>query len=259
MTEASRDDQAVTDSGGTMVRLTRPPRAVQPDLALLQPLRQSSYADPVRPAGDPPYFDAGAVISWHYGDWADVLRVIRDDQRGLVAWLPSGSERVVAVAADGRGLRDRPVAERPHVQRVLQMATWRGPGIVKIAPTGVPWSVWYFTDDSGTFEGHYVNLELAHERPVDQSPRVLSRDLVLDVWVEGGDTWLKDTDELEAAVAAGKFTAEQGDVIRAVAEQARFEMIQPRGGPLDEGWESWRPPEGWDEPLSLPASLALPS
>ena len=50
------------------------------------------------------------------------------------------------------------------------MAAWRGPGILKIAPTGVPWSVWYFTDEvDGTFEGHYVNLELVHQRPADGS------------------------------------------------------------------------------------------
>jgi hypothetical protein len=210
---------------------------------------------PTRPAGGPPYLEPGTVLTWHYGEWVDVLRVVRDDEQGLVAWLPSGSERVVAVAADGRGLRDRPVAQRSRVERVLQVAAWRGPGIVKVAPTGTPWSVWYFTDDDGRFEGHYVNLELPHHRPTDGSPRVLSRDLVLDVWVEGGETWLKDADELEAAVGAQKFTPEQGDVIRDIADQARHELIDPLAWPLDEGWESWQPPAEWDEPLTLPADV----
>jgi hypothetical protein len=254
MTAPSREE-AVSDSGGTMRRLTEPPGHVVPDLALLEPLRPTAYDAPVRAAGEPPYFSDGDVITWHYGDWADVLRVVRDDARGLVAWLPPGSERLVAMAADGRGLRDRPVEERPTVERVLGIATWRGPGIVKIAPTGVPWSVWYFTDGAGAFEGHYVNLELVHQRPADGSPRVLSRDLVLDVWVENGETWLKDADELGAAVAAGTFTPEQGEVVRRVADRARAALVEPRAWPLDEGWEDWRPPSGWNEPLSLPRAV----
>jgi hypothetical protein len=259
MTEPSRDS-AVTDSGGTMVRLTDPPRTVTPDLTLLESLRRSTYDDPLRPADGPPYLEPGQVVTWHYAEWIDVLRVVRDDDRGLVAWLPSGSQRVVAVAVDGRGLRDRPVAERPDVERVLRTATWRGSGILRIAPQGRPWSVWYFTDEEdGSFEGHYVNLELVHERPADGSPRVHSRDLILDLWQEGGETWLKDVDELEAATASGKVTAEQASVIQDAADLARRELIEPAAWPLDEGWESWRPPEAWDEPLSLPASVALPS
>ncbi len=254
MTEASRDE-AVSASGGTMLRLTDPPSDAVPDLALLEPLRRSAYDATVRPAGEPPYFEPGTAITWHYGDWADSLRVVRDDERGLVAWLPSGSERIVAVPIDGRALRDRPVGERPNVERVLRVATWRGPGILKIAPTGVPWSVWYFTDGAGSFEGHYVNLELTHERPTDGSPRVLSRDLVLDVWLEKGETWLKDADELESAVAVGKLTAAQAAVVHEIAEQARAELVEPRAWPLDEGWERWRPSTGWDEPLSLPTAL----
>ncbi len=258
MTDRSREDQTVTDSGGTMTRLSGPPRAVVPDLTLLEPLRSTTYVGPVRASGDAPYWEPGQLITWHYGDWADVLRVVRDDDRGLVAWLPAGSERLVAVAVDGRGLRDRPLAERSTVERVLRVATWRGPGILKIAPTGVPWSVWYFTDGAGTFEGHYVNLELVHERPTDGSPRVHSRDLILDLWLEQGETWLKDADELEAAVVAGRFTPEQGDVIRAIAEDARARLIEPGAWPLDEDWEAWRPPAGWDAPLALPADV-LPS
>ena len=207
----------------------------------------------MRPAGDPPFWQPGQIITWHYGDWADVLRVVRDDHRGLVAYLPAGSERLVAVAVDGRGLRERPLAERSTVERVLRVAAWRGPGIVKIAPTGVPWSVWYFTDGVDTFEGHYVNLELVHQRPADGSPRVHSRDLVLDLWLEAGETWLKDADELAAAVAAGRFTSEQGDVIRAIAEDARARLVEPGAWPLDEDWETWRPPGGWARTAGSPA------
>jgi hypothetical protein len=258
MSEPAREDQAVTDSGGTMTRLTDPPREVSPDLSVLEPLRPA-YDEPLRAAGTPPYLERGEVVSWHFGEWVDVLRVVRDDHRGLVAWLPSGSERIVARAVDGGGLRDRPVAERPHVERVLATATWRGPGILRIAPTGRPWSIWYFGDEEGRFEGHYVNLELPHRRPASGAARVHTRDLVLDLWLEGGECWLKDADELDATAAAGRFTEEQAAAVRDLADLARRDLVEPNGWPLDEGWETWRPPEGWDEPLVLPASLALPS
>ena len=48
----------------------------------------SAYDDPTRDAGEPPYLDQGSVVSWHYGLSVDLLRVVRDDERGLVAWLP---------------------------------------------------------------------------------------------------------------------------------------------------------------------------
>jgi Protein of unknown function (DUF402) len=262
MSETSREDQAVSDSGGTMTRLTTPPRVVTPDLSVLGSLRRSAYDDPVRPAGVPPYFEPGQVVTWHYGHSAEVLRVVRDDERGLVAWLASGSERLVATPRDGRAIRDRPLEERYALavagEYDLTVAPWHGPGLLRIAPTGVPWSIWFFTDEDGSFEGHYVNLELVHERPVGGSPRVQTRDLTLDLWLEDGETWLKDADELEAAVAAGWCTAEQAAVVHDIADQTRRELIDPRAWPLDEGWETWRPPDGWDEPLALPASVALP-
>ena len=80
---------------------------------------------------------------------------------------------------------------------------------MRIAPSGAAWSIWYFTDEDGRFEGHYVNLERVHERPTDGRARVHTRDLTLDLWVADGETW--------------------------------------------------RPPDGWDVPLTLPASIALPS
>jgi hypothetical protein len=180
MTDGSRDD-AVTDSGGTMRRLTEPPRDTTPDLAALESLRRSAYDAPVRCAGDPPYFAPGEVITWHYGHSADVLRVVRDDERGLVAWLPAGSERIAAAPRDGRPIRDRSLEERASLavarDYLMVVVPWLGPGLLRIAPTGVPWSIWYFRhEDDGSFEGHYVNLELVHERPADGSPRVHTRD-----------------------------------------------------------------------------------
>jgi hypothetical protein len=257
MTETSRDE-AISDSGGTMRRLTEPPSGDVPDLASLESLRRVLQPGEVGPAGKPPFLGEGQVVSWFYGAWCDVLRVVTDDDRGLVAWLPSGSERLVMVPSDGRAIRDRSLEERYALalagEYEMQVSTWRGPGLLRVAPTGVPWSVWYFRDEDGSFEGHYVNLELPHERPVDGARRTHTRDLTLDLWLEDGETWLKDADELEAGMAAGWYSPEQGKTIRAIAEWARAELIEPHAWPLDEGWEDWRPPPGWDEPLSLPSA-----
>ncbi len=246
-----------------MVPVTTPVGEVRPDLAQLEPLRRVRVPGPLRPSGDPPFFDAGEVITWHYGHSLDVLRVVRDDERGLVAWLPRDSERLVPVPRDGRGVRERSLAERAALAVAgdydLVARRWRGPGLLRIAPTGVPWSLWYFVEDDGAFAGHYINLELVHERPADGGPRIHTRDLTLDLWVEDGQTWLKDADELDAGVAAGWYTRAQAAVIHEIAEQARAELIEPRAWPLDEGWEDWRPPPGGDDPLAIPASIALPS
>ena len=259
MSEPSRDE-AVSDSGGTMRRLTEPPTDAVPDLRSLEPLRRRMYDDPVGPAGDPPYLEPGEVVSWHFGHSVDVLRVVRDDRRGLVAWLPTGSARLVAYPRDGHGIRNRSLAERAALAVAgdydMRVAPWRGPGVLRIAPTGVAWSIWYFRDElDGSFEGHYLNLELPHERPAAGSPRTHTRDLTLDVWVQNGETWLKDEDELDAGVGAGWCTAEQAGVIRDIAEQARREQIDPRAWPLDEGWEEWQPPPEWDQPLILPPDV----
>lgn len=255
MTEPSREDVAVSDSGGTMHRLTGRARHVVPDLPLLDSERRTAYDVAVRPAGQPPYLEAGGLVTWHYGMSADVLLVAQDDERGLVAWLPSASEQLASLPVDGRDLRARPMSERFTAAREFRVRRWQGPGVLRIAPTGRPWSICYFWEEDGSFAGHYVNLELTHERPADGSPRVHTRDLVLDLWVERGETWLKDADELQAVVVAGRFTSEQAQVVRDIAEQARGEQIDPRAWPLDEGWEEWRPPAGWDEPLALPESV----
>ena len=254
------EDVQLSASGGTVVRIgprgsaTLPPPAAL-DLAVLGPLRNVDQPGPYAPSGSTPPWQPGQLLTWHYGHSVEVLKVARDDERGLVAWLPSGSEQVIWVPADGRGLRDRPVAERFITDMVPITRRWTGPGILRIAPTGAPWSIWYFWAEDGSFEGHYVNLELPHERPADGSARTHTRDLILDLWVEDDEVWLKDADELDAAVVAGKYTGEQAEAIRALGDRARHELIEPWAWPLEEDWESWRAPAGWDEPLDLPAHL----
>lgn len=250
------DDEVLSESGGSMVRLVGAAPDPGPlDLSVLESLR----TDPGVPAGDAPYLTPGQSIVWRYHLFADAMVVVRDDARGLVAWLPAGSERLTVTARDGLGLRDRTLEERARMavdhEYDVAVGRWQGDGILRVGPTGAPWSVWWFFEN-GEFAGHYLNLELAHHRPADGSPRTLSRDLTLDLWLEpGGDLWLKDADELEAFTAAGRFTPEQAAIISGLADRVRRELIEPRAWPLDEGWESWRPPASYDVPQVLPDDL----
>jgi hypothetical protein len=230
-----------------MVRLTgaASPRPV--DLTLLESERNVG-AD-WRAAGSPPFLDPGDVLLWRYGRGLESLRVVRDDERGLVAWLASGSEGAVWVPADGVPLRDRPPAERFGSERVPTIRPWQGGGILRIAPTGRPWSVWLFWEDDGAFAGHYINLELPHTRSDNE---LATRDLTLDLWLEPtGALWLKDADEVEGAVAGGRYPVETADEIHAAAEWARAELVEGRDWPLDEEWTRWRAPADW-------TALALP-
>ena len=207
-------------------------------------------------------FAPGEPILWRYGRFIETARVIRDDERGLVVWIPSGSARLESVPAAGGSTRDVALAERFRVPWTIRESRWRGPGVVRVAPTGRPWSVWFFRHADGTADGAYVNLELPHRRSSTGDRGIFSRDLVLDLWVDAGhpgseDVWLKDADELVAAVDQGRFTADQADAVRAIADHAAREFIAEGEWPLDESWAEWTPTAEMDAPIELPDSAAI--
>lgn len=213
-------------------------------------------------AAGAPRFAPGDVILWCYGRYVEAVRVIRDDARGLVVWIPSGSARLESAPADGRRHRDVPLSERFTVPWVIRESSWTGPGIVRVAPTGRPWSVGFFRRADGTPNGAYVNLELPHRRLVGENGAVYSRDLVLDLWIDAEhpgseDVWLKDADELDASVEQGRFTAKQADAVRSLADHAGREFIAAGVWPLDDEWERWSPDEAMNVPAELPASAAM--
>lgn len=176
--------------------------------------------DGARPMGEPPYLDPGGVVLWRYRDhaWtegkpetATPMRVVRDDEHGLVAWLAPGTVHLTKRYPDGGDLRDVPLEQRfsRDPDRIQARTRWRGAGILRIAPTARPWSVWLFWDvpdgsghEDWAFQGWYVNLENTHLRSGHDT---FTGDHVLDLWIEAdGTIHLKDQDELEAAVAQGR-------------------------------------------------------
>ncbi|MFE6733524.1 DUF402 domain-containing protein [Microbacterium sp. NPDC057650] len=211
---------------------------------------------------DAPRFAPGAPILWRYGRYIETARVVRDDERGLVAWIPSGSARLVSIPADGRPPREVPLEERFSVPWRIEESHWRGPGVVRVAPAGRPWSVWFFRSEDGAPDGAYVNLELPHRRISGENAGIFSRDLILDLWIDAGhpgseDIWVKDADELAAAVQQGRFTAEQAEAVRALADHAVDEFVASGAWPLDEDWDLWTPTAELDLPVRLPHTDAM--
>lgn len=216
-----------------------------------------------RPMGSGPFLAGGDVVHWRYRDHAWVtgkpetaspMRVVRDDERGLVAWLAPGTVHLTKRYADGADLRDVPMGERflrDH-ERVQARAPWTGDGILRIAPTGRPWSVWLFWDvppggspEDWVFAGWYVNLENAHLR---SGRDTFTGDHVLDLWIEADGTInLKDADELEAATTQGRVTPRQAEQIRRHAQLGSAAYLSGEWA-FDAEWTSWRPDPAWTVP-----------
>ena len=102
-------DTTISDSGGTMTRLVgdASPRPV--DLALLETQRSVGAGDGWRPDGTRPFLGHGDELLWRYGPRIEPVRVVRDDERGLVVWLAERTEVVTWRPSDGRLLRERDV------------------------------------------------------------------------------------------------------------------------------------------------------
>jgi hypothetical protein len=214
----------------------------------------------VTPHPEPAYWAPGQQILRRFrrpGSHAEGVqpcRVVRDDERGLVLWLAPGTPVLRTVLADGRDVRDVPMSQRFDYYRhgrATRLDTWHGQGVLGIVRPDVPWAVWLFWTEEWDFRGWYVNLEAVEERG-DRSS--VTEDHLLDLIVtpDRTITW-KDEDELAAAVAGRRFTAEQADQIRADARAAEA-VVRAWGSPFCDGWESWRPDQAWPVP-ELPAAI----
>lgn len=245
----------VSGSGGSMELVAHHgdtlPRVPAPDLSCLQEGYACDIAATV-PAGGGPFLEPGSVVAWHYNRSVETARAVSDDERGLVVWIPNGSPRLNWTRAVPGSVRDLPLERRFLVtERVWRRSEWRGPGVLRVAPTGKPWSLWWFWRPDGSFDGVYANLELPHRR-VSGSPETHTRDLILDLVLDPDGCWLKDADELEAAVAVGQCTPEQADVLRALGEHAMGELLDASAWPFDQGFEAFRPTPELAEVPELP-------
>jgi hypothetical protein len=196
----------------------------------------------------------GQHIWWHYRrstwqpgmpEWIDPMTVVRDDAQSLVAWLPPGTVILKAVLDTGEDLRTAPLTEMFLRQTSMARTVWRGEGILRIAPTGMPWSVWLFWEPGWQFAGWYINLETPIRR---EGHDIYIEDQVLDVWVTPDHVChRKDEDELAAAVAQGIYSPEDAASITRKADLAE-QAVASRQSPFCDRWEDWRPDPGWRIP-----------
>jgi hypothetical protein len=97
------------------------------------------------------WFEAGQAIARRYlrgrwCTWVQPMRVVSDDETGLLLWQPGGSEFAKLIDADG----NTPHEVTPDRMRDprLTVHTWQGDVLILMRPeTG--YSVWWFFREGG--------------------------------------------------------------------------------------------------------------
>lgn len=181
------------------------------------------------------------------------MRVVRDDDAGLLLWMPAGSEFAALEDADGRTQHDMPLDEMRAPRLVRKV--WRENDILVLMPRGAAYAIWWFFA-AGEFLGWYVNLETPatrHDEGVD------STDLVLDVWVEPDRRWQwKDEDELAARIGRPLYFDDAGAAAIRAEGRRLIELAEAGAFPFDGTYVDFTPDPAWS-PLDLPAGWDRPS
>ncbi len=181
------------------------------------------------------------------------VTVVADDEDALVLWLAHGTPTRVAQLPGGVDLRS--VTKRQMFGQRWQSGPrdWVN-NVLMTLPTDAPHAIWSFFAPDGTFTKWYANLQSPGERwsgGVD----IVDHQLDLVVSPDHAVDW-KDADELEAALEAGWYTAD--DSVRIYAEAHRLAELAADGKPpFDDPWQGQRPDPLWPMP-TLPAHWAAP-
>ncbi|GAA3260328.1 DUF402 domain-containing protein [Dactylosporangium siamense] len=180
--------------------------------------------------------------------WAQATRVVADDARGLLLWLPEGAGFACRVNDEGDFLRASPTIDA-YGAAPLSVRTWRGADVLLLHPPGAAHSVWWFFT-GGVFTGWYVNLESPAHRRAGGIDVV---DHHLDVVVAADRTWRwKDEDEFLGCVGLpGFWDEEQAAAIRAEGERV-VAALEARVFPFDGTWCDFVPDAGWPTPALPP-------
>ncbi|MFJ2767678.1 DUF402 domain-containing protein [Streptomyces sp. NPDC087300] len=194
----------------------------------------------------------GEHILWRYRENAGrrfhicrPVTVVRDSEDLLAVWMAPGTELVKPVIADGTPVHREPLATRYTRPRAVRRDRWFGTGVLKLARTGEPWSVWLFWDPDWTFKNWYVNLEEPRTR---WDGGVDSEDHFLDISVRPDRSWRwHDEDEFAQALRVGLLDAGKAADVRA-AGRAALDVIGAWGAPFSDGWQHWRPDPSWVVP-----------
>ncbi|MGQ0842316.1 DUF402 domain-containing protein [Actinokineospora sp.] len=175
-------------------------------------------------------------------------RVVGDDERGLLLWVPAGAGFACRWNPDGTRLREAPIeliAAAP-----LRTTHWRDTDVLILVRPGAAHSVWWFFT-AGEFSGWYVNLESPNARwGAHGMAGVDTVDHALDIVVAPDRTWQwKDEDEFAESIGQpGYWSAGAGEEIRAEGERVVGE-IEAGLFPFDGTWPDLRRTWSWSKPL----------
>jgi hypothetical protein len=192
-------------------------------------------------------FEPGQVITRRYlrgqwCTWAQAMRVINDDEHGLLLWQPAGADFATLVDADGSSLHE--VTPDQMRDPRLTVRAWQGDVLI-LMPPRASWSVWWFFEE-GVFSGWYVNLE---EPCIRRRNGVQTKDLVLDIVVTPQRRWQwKDTDEFDRRTGHPLyFDTDAAQAIRSDGERL-VTLIEAGDFPFDGTHTGFRPDPAWPVP-----------
>lgn len=192
--------------------------------------------------------------------WVRPARVVSDDDRGLLLWVPRGSEVASETTDAGVGMRAIPFAEWIVSGYRLTPARWQGPPLLKFLPVGAAHSVWLFQDEQGHFAHWYVNLEEHGVRWDDgglAGVDVVDQDL--DVLIHADRRWAwKDEDEFaERLDFPEHYWVPDPDAVWAEGKRV-IARAEAGDFPFDGTWCDFVPPVEWTTPLDLPPGWDRP-
>ncbi|MGW0503694.1 DUF402 domain-containing protein [Micromonospora sp. NPDC003241] len=192
--------------------------------------------------------------------WVRPMRVVSDDERGLLLWLARDTAVAGEVTEAGVGMRGVPFAEWIVSTYRLSTGRWMGPPLLKFLPTGAAHSVWWFQDAQGCFAHWYVNLEEPGVRWDDGD--LAGVDIVdqdLDVVVRPDLSWeWKDEDEFTERLAFPEhYWVSDEAAVRAEGKRA-IRTAEAGGFPFDGTWCDFAPQAEWTVPPELPSGWDRP-
>ena len=192
--------------------------------------------------------------------WIRPVRVVADDERGLLLWLAGGTTIGFEVAAAGGNLRTMPLDDWLSCEHAMATGTWDSTGTLMFLPPGAAHSVWWMRDDAGQFAGWYVNLEEAAVRwhdPDLAGVDIVDQDLDIVISPDRVPEW-KDEEEFAERLAFGeKYWVRDEQAVRAEGERV-IDTARRGEFPFDGSWCDFTPPAEWATPSSLPDGCLRP-
>jgi hypothetical protein len=192
--------------------------------------------------------------------WTPLVRVVEDDERGLLLWMPHGTLVRREVTLAGQSPRDLPFEDWLAAPKHMVDGVHRGPNILKLVPPGAAHAVWWLFTLDYEFIAWYVNLEQPLVRWDDGAAAGIdTTDFDLDIWVRPDRTWYwKDEHELAERLGfPDQYWVSDPDAVWAEGRRM-IPRIEAGEFPFDGTWCDFRPDPGWTVPAGFPPGWDRP-